>query len=195
MATRDFLSVQAVAAELGLAEPTVRTAIRSKRLPSQRVDGVVSVAREDVEAYRRRTQADGNVRRGRPRNVSVTKRDAMIGTDLTPDEVERAQLFRQLPEGMKKHVHLLLETLARIGPDAGYKVDFTVRLGKVEDGLLGVIQVAVGHDVEILSSEDDLRYLAEGFRRDAARRSSMAETLGTEKARAERERGEAAENS
>ena len=111
MPTRDFLSVQAVASELGIAEPTVRTAIRSKRLPSERIDGVVSVAREDVEAYRRRTQAEGGVRRGRPRNLSVTERDTIIGADLTPEELERAKLFGLLTDHDRLTLDRTLEAL------------------------------------------------------------------------------------
>ncbi len=65
----DLLTVAEIAAELKVADGTVRTAIRKGHLPSQRKYGSILVTRADLDAYKQRTRPDGEKPRGRPKKA------------------------------------------------------------------------------------------------------------------------------
>ena len=65
----EFLTVSEVSDFLGVGLVAVRSAIRDRRLPSQRIFGRIVVTRVDAQAYKNRTQPDGVKRVGRPRKI------------------------------------------------------------------------------------------------------------------------------
>jgi len=66
----DVLTLPQVAASLGISESAVRAAVAQERLPSLTLLGRRVVKRDDVEAYRGRTQSAGKPRPGRPRGTT-----------------------------------------------------------------------------------------------------------------------------
>ena len=69
MIDEHYLTVQEVAAELGLAETTIRTSVAKGNLPFTMKFGRKLIDRADMDAYRQRTQPDGVKKVGRPRKV------------------------------------------------------------------------------------------------------------------------------
>jgi len=63
----EYLTVAAAAADLGIQNQTLRTAIKDRRIPVVRLFGRVLVSRSSVEEYRARTQPKGTVQTGRPK--------------------------------------------------------------------------------------------------------------------------------
>lgn len=63
----NFLTVQQVAADLGVTDGAIRLALSQGRLPFVEKYGRKLVAAVDVEAYRQRAQPNGVKRVGRPR--------------------------------------------------------------------------------------------------------------------------------
>ena len=65
--TDEYLTVQDAAADLGITEVSVRSALNRSRLPFVEKYGRKLIARTDLAAYKQRTQPDGVKRVGRPR--------------------------------------------------------------------------------------------------------------------------------
>ena len=65
--TDEYLTVQDAAADLGITEVSVRSALNRSRLPFVEKYGRKLIARADLDAYRQRTQPDGVKKVGRPR--------------------------------------------------------------------------------------------------------------------------------
>lgn len=63
----EYLTVQDAAADLGITEVSVRSALNRSRLPFVKKYGRKLIARADLDAYRHRTQPDGVKKVGRPR--------------------------------------------------------------------------------------------------------------------------------
>ena len=66
--TDEYLTVQDAAADLGITEVSVRSALNRSRLPFVEKYGRKLIARADLAAYKQRTQPDGMKKVGRPRN-------------------------------------------------------------------------------------------------------------------------------
>jgi excisionase family DNA binding protein len=63
----EYLTVKETATLIGVSPSSIWQAIRENRLPCVTRYGRKLVIREDVEAYRQRTQPDGVKSKGRPR--------------------------------------------------------------------------------------------------------------------------------
>ena len=67
--TEEYLTVQEAALELGITEVSVRSALNQNRLPFAEKFGRKLVNRDDLEAYKQRTQPSGVKKVGRPRKA------------------------------------------------------------------------------------------------------------------------------
>ena len=65
----DFMTVAQAAASLRIQTQTLRGVILRGRIPVVRTYGRVLIARTDVEAYRARSQPEGEPKRGRPKQA------------------------------------------------------------------------------------------------------------------------------
>jgi excisionase family DNA binding protein len=68
-----LLTVTEAAAQLGVSQSAIRNATLDGRLASTVRYGRKLIATGDLEAYRRRSQPDGQPSRGRPRKVNCEK--------------------------------------------------------------------------------------------------------------------------
>lgn len=71
MDTENYLTVQQAAVSLNVSEGAIRKAISLERLPHVVVFGRKLITRDDLEAYRKRTQPDGDKPKGRPKKTDV----------------------------------------------------------------------------------------------------------------------------
>ena len=68
-----LLTVQQVAAELGVTDGAIRLALSQGRLSSVEKFGRKLIERADMDAYRQRTQPDGVKKAGRPRKGGLNR--------------------------------------------------------------------------------------------------------------------------
>lgn len=68
----DFLTVAQAAASLRIQTQTLRGVIMRGRIPVVRTYGRVLISCADIEAYRARSQPEGEPKRGRPKQTKQT---------------------------------------------------------------------------------------------------------------------------
>ena len=153
----ELMTVTEAASWLQIAYGTVHAAISEGRLPFETVHGRKMLRREALLEYQKRTQPDGSKTRGRPRNLSIDERELINGAELTPDEVNRAQLFRRLNDHDKQMLDRIMRGLAVLNRDhMRYKFDIVLNVLPKEGEGLGGIHVIEGRQVHTQVSDENL---------------------------------------
>jgi excisionase family DNA binding protein len=95
---QDYLTVMQAAREIGVSEGAIRDAIKRKAIPYEEALGRKVIKRSDLDAYKQRTQPNGEPARGRPRTRFDASKGGHAPGPLRDAFTEWVELYEQADE-------------------------------------------------------------------------------------------------